>query len=37
MRQLIAINGRIAARAETFRSGPSACALPNLILLLTSP
>jgi hypothetical protein len=37
MRQPIAIDGRIAARAEMLRGAPTACALPDLILLLTSP
>jgi hypothetical protein len=37
MRQPTDITGRIAARAEFLRSAPSACVLPNLILLLTSP
>jgi hypothetical protein len=37
MRQLTAIDGRFADRAETLRSGASACALPALSLLLTSP
>jgi len=37
MCQPTAIDGRIVARAELLRSAASACALPNLILLLTSP
>jgi len=37
MRQPTAIDGRFADRAEILRSAPSACALPALTLLLTSP
>ncbi len=37
MRQPTAIDGRFLIRAETFRSAYSACALPALTLLLTSP
>jgi hypothetical protein len=37
MRQTIAMHGPDAPRADFIRSGALACALPALILLLTSP